>query len=145
MIDNQVHHFDNHVVEFKGFRDACHPPCREPPVRDPQRRPDHTCLADTGGRWTGSVARRYATWRHGPLHTFDAEQVWTIVDGSATVELKGEKLIVVPGDTVVMPAAAPRRVYAAPEAGFAAIVAATPGACASAPDGTGKTVPAWTV
>lgn len=27
----------------------------------------------------------------------------------------------------------------------AAIVAASPGACASAPDGTGKTVPAWTV
>ena len=81
----------------------------------------------------------------GPLHTFDAEQLWTVVDGGATVELEGEKLIVMPGDTVVMPAAAPRRVCADPEVGFAAIVAASPGACASAPDGTGKTVPAWTV
>lgn len=81
----------------------------------------------------------------GPLHTFDAEQVWTVVDGGATVELDGEKLTVMPGDTVVMPAAAPRRVCADPEQGFAAIVAASPGACASAPDGTGKTVPAWTV
>lgn len=81
----------------------------------------------------------------GPLHTFDAEQLWTVVDGGATVELEGEKLIVMPGDTVVMPAAAPRRVCADPEVGFAAIVAASPGAWASAPDGTGKTVPAWTV
>ncbi|AJC54276.1 hypothetical protein GZL_01680 [Streptomyces sp. 769] len=68
-----------------------------------------------------------------------------MVDGGATVELDGETLIVVPGDTVVMPAAAPRRVCADPEVGFAAIVAASPGACATAPDGTGKTVPAWTV
>ena len=81
----------------------------------------------------------------GPLHTFDAEQLWTVVDGGATVELEGEKLIVMPGDTCVMPAAAPRRVCADPEVGFAAIVAASPGAWASAPDGTGKKVPAWTV
>lgn len=27
----------------------------------------------------------------GPLHTFDAEQVWAVVDGGATVELEGEK------------------------------------------------------
>ncbi|NEY30667.1 cupin domain-containing protein [Streptomyces sp. PRKS01-65] len=81
----------------------------------------------------------------GPLHAFDAEQVWTVLEGGATVELEGEKLIVVPGDTVVIPAAAPRRVCADPEAGFAAIVTAAPGACASAPDGTGKTVPSWTI
>jgi quercetin dioxygenase-like cupin family protein len=93
----------------------------------------------------------HAVWRvdmrpgaAGPLHTFDVEQVWTVVDGGATVELDGEKLLVIPGDTVVMPAAASRRVYADPEQGFAAIVAASPGAVASTPDGT-ETTPAWTV
>lgn len=144
-IDNQVHHFDNHVVEFKGFRDACHPPCREPPDRDPQRRHDHTCLADPGGAGQALWRVDMQPGATGPLHTFDAEQVWTVVDGGATVDLEGEKLIVMPGDTVVMPAAAPRRVCADPEVGFAAIVAASPGAWASAPDGTGKTVAAWTV
>jgi quercetin dioxygenase-like cupin family protein len=81
----------------------------------------------------------------GPLHTFDVEQVWTVVDGGATVELDSETLLVVPGDTVVMPATVPRRVCADPEAGLAAIVAAPPGASASTPDGTGRTVPAWIV
>ncbi|MDJ1132886.1 cupin domain-containing protein [Streptomyces iconiensis] len=95
---------------------------------------------------------QHALWRvdmqpgaTGPLHAFDAEQVWTVVDGGATVELDGEKFTVAPGDTVVLPAAVPRRISAAPEAGFAAIVAASPGASASTPNGTGKTVPAWTV
>lgn len=81
----------------------------------------------------------------GPLHTFDAEQVWTVVDGGATVELDGEKHVLVPGDTVVMPAAVSRRVHADPELGFAAIVTAAAGAGASVPGGTDKTVPAWTV
>lgn len=69
----------------------------------------------------------------GALHAFDAEQVWTVVEGGATVELDGEALSVVPGDTVVMPAAAPRRVYADSETGFAGVVAAPPGSSASAP------------
>ena len=80
----------------------------------------------------------------GPLHAFDAEQVWTVVDGGATVELDGEAFTVAPGDTVIMPATLPRRVCADAQAGFAAIVAASPGASASAPDSTDKIVPAWT-
>ncbi|MFF9347109.1 cupin domain-containing protein [Streptomyces sp. NPDC014734] len=81
----------------------------------------------------------------GPLHAFDAEQIWTTVEGGATIELDGEKHALVPGDTVVMPAAVPRRVYADPERGFAAVVTSFPGASASTPGGTGTTVPAWTV
>ncbi|MFI6283378.1 cupin domain-containing protein [Streptomyces sp. NPDC051018] len=93
-----------------------------------------------------------ALWRvdmrpgaEGPLHTIDAEQVWTVLDGGATVELAGERLTVRPGDTIVMPATVLRRVHADPDAGFAAIVSAPPGAHAAAPDGTGRTVPPWTV
>ncbi|MFJ7420552.1 cupin domain-containing protein [Streptomyces uncialis] len=81
----------------------------------------------------------------GPLHVFDVEQVWTVVRGGASVELGVEQLVVVPGDTVLMPPAVPRRVSADPVLGFGAIVAASPGAHASAPDGTGRTVPGWTV
>ena len=70
--------------------------------------------------------RRYrppnqAVWRvdmrpgqTGPLHAIDTEQVWTVLAGGATVELDGEVVTVEPGDTVVMPADAPRRVTAVP-------------------------------
>ncbi|MEU2791715.1 cupin domain-containing protein [Streptomyces sp. NPDC007100] len=94
----------------------------------------------------------HAVWRvdmqpgaRGPLHTFDAEQVWTVVGGRATVELDDEQLLVEPGDTLVMPAAVPRRISADAQEGFAAIVAATPGASASVPGSADKTVPPWTV
>ena len=38
----------------------------------------------------------------GPLHAIDTEQVWTVLDGSATVELDGEAHTVGPGDTLVV-------------------------------------------
>jgi quercetin dioxygenase-like cupin family protein len=70
---------------------------------------------------------------------FDAEQVWTVLEGGASVELDGKPLAVEPGDTVVMPAGVPRRVLADPQAGLAAIVTAPAGARARTPDG----VPPW--
>lgn len=78
----------------------------------------------------------------GPLHWFDVEQVWTVLDGAARVELDGEALAVGPGDTLVMPAAVPRRVHADPEAGFTAIVTAPGGALATAP-GAEPVLPPW--
>lgn len=93
---------------------------------------------------------RQAVWRvdmqagqAGPPHAFDAEQVWTVLDGGATVELDGEALAVAAGDTVVLPASAPRRIVADPGAGFAALVAAPAGARATLEDGTDRGVPAW--
>ncbi|WP_326825356.1 cupin domain-containing protein [Streptosporangium sp. NBC_01756] len=92
----------------------------------------------------------------GPLHAIDAEQVWTVLDGGATVELGGEKLTVEPGDTLVLPADVPRRLGADPVTGFAAIVVALPGMRAyviddtrvlehcAVPDGD-KLLPAWVV
>ena len=92
----------------------------------------------------------------GPLHAIDTEQVWTVLDGGATVELDGQAHTVGPGDTLVMPADAPRRVSADPATGFAAIVVAPPGTRAYPLDGTrvsptcavpdgDKLVPAWVV
>jgi quercetin dioxygenase-like cupin family protein len=90
-----------------------------------------------------------AVWRvemapaaSGPLHTFDVEQVWTVLDGAATVELDGETHAVAPGDTVVMPAEQPRRVHADPDAGFVAVVAAPAGARATTP-GADPVLPPW--
>ncbi|MER6944377.1 cupin domain-containing protein [Nonomuraea sp. NPDC000554] len=79
----------------------------------------------------------------GPVHSFDSEQVWTWIDGAATVDLDEETFTVTPGDTVVMPAGATRRVLADPEAGYAAIVTAPAGARAVTADGTDHGVPSW--
>ncbi|MFD8530273.1 cupin domain-containing protein [Streptosporangium canum] len=92
----------------------------------------------------------------GPLHAIDTEQVWTVLEGGATVELGDEKLTVGPGDTLVLPADVPRRLTSDPAAGLAAIVVApagmrayviddtrVPADCAT-PDGD-KVLPAWVV
>ena len=90
----------------------------------------------------------------GPLHAIDTEQVWTVLDGGATVELDGQALAVGPGDTLILPADAPRRVSADPAAGFAAIAVAPAGTRAYTLDGTraapgcavpdgDKLIPAW--
>ena len=90
----------------------------------------------------------------GPLHAIDTEQVWTVLEGGAAVELDGQVLTVGPGDTLILPADAPRRVSADPAAGFAAIAVAPAGTRAytlddtrvapgcAVPDGD-KLVPAW--
>lgn len=79
----------------------------------------------------------------GPPHLFDVEQVWTALDGAATVELDGETYQVESGDTVVMPAGASRRILADQQAGFAAIVAAPAGGHAYR-DGDGEAItPPW--
>jgi quercetin dioxygenase-like cupin family protein len=105
----------------------------------------------------------HAVWRvdmapgqSGPLHGIDTEQVWTVLAGAATVELDGGTLAVGPGDTLVIPADAPRRLTADPAAGLAAIVVAPAGMRAYPLDGTtasptcavpdgDKLIPAWVV
>jgi quercetin dioxygenase-like cupin family protein len=78
----------------------------------------------------------------GPLHWFDVEQVWTVLAGSARIELDDEPVVVGVGDTVVMPAQLPRRVHADPEQGFTAMVTAPGGALATAP-GAEPVLPPW--
>ncbi|MDH2427680.1 cupin domain-containing protein [Sphaerisporangium sp. TRM90804] len=93
----------------------------------------------------------------GPPHAFDVDQVWTVLSGGATVELGGETFTVGPGDTVVMPADARRRLRSDPQTGLGAIVAAPAGGRAYAVAGPidvapecavrdgDKLVPAWVV
>ncbi|MEV1167309.1 cupin [Nonomuraea sp. NPDC049784] len=92
----------------------------------------------------------------GPVHAFDAELVWTWLDGTAVVELGGERVEVGAGDTMVLPANVSRQMFADPVRGFVSIVVAPPGAeaynpdgvsdpdaCDLAPKGTERTVPPW--
>lgn len=81
--------------------------------------------------------------QEGPPHLIDTEQVWTVLHGSATIDIGGDAVVVAAGDTVVVPGAVPRRVVAGPDAGLAAIVVGEAGARAGLVDGTDKGVPAW--
>jgi quercetin dioxygenase-like cupin family protein len=49
----------------------------------------------------------------GPLHTFDSEQIWAILDGELAVTIAGQTEILGRGDTVVIPAGLERQVAAA--------------------------------
>lgn len=74
---------------------------------------------------------RQSVWRvdmtpgaAGPAHTFDADQVWTVLDGGARISLDDDTITVTSGDTVIMPADAPRQVFADDAHGMTAIVCA---------------------
>src|ERR1700735_3221198 len=137
-----------------GPRDAGHPPRREPPHRNPQRGHDHARLTHPGRCRAGGLAGRHAAGPVRARHAIDTEQVWAVLDGGASVELDGQLLTVAPGDTLILPANAPRRITADPQAGLAAIAAAPAGTRAYTLDGTrvgadcavpdgDKLIPAW--
>ncbi len=72
-----------------------------------------------------------AVWRvemtpgqSGPLHGIDAEQVWTVLDGGASVEAGADTATLGPGDTIVLPADVAAPDNGAPGRGLVALVAA---------------------
>ncbi|RSN66815.1 cupin domain-containing protein [Actinomadura sp. WAC 06369] len=92
----------------------------------------------------------------GPRHAFDTEQIWTFLDGAATVDVGGRTERVGPGDTLVLPADVARQMTAGAETGFTAVVAAPAGClvydpdalvddtkCDIAPQGDERLVPPW--
>jgi quercetin dioxygenase-like cupin family protein len=48
----------------------------------------------------------------GPMHMIDSEQIWTVIDGAAAIEIEGVAHPLEAGDTVVIPAGAQRQVHA---------------------------------
>lgn len=48
----------------------------------------------------------------GPVHAFDSEQVWTVLDGSLEVQAGDQARQVAAGDTVVFPAGVTRQIRA---------------------------------
>jgi quercetin dioxygenase-like cupin family protein len=135
MKDNQVYRFDNHVVYLMGS------PAMTVIRRAESRRTETPNAVMTTLASPSLGGAGHAVWRvdmspgqTGPLHAWDTEQVWTVLEGAAAVDLDGETLAVGPGDTLIMPADAPRRVTADPSAGLAALVVAPAGARAYTPD-----------
>ncbi|MER7756940.1 cupin [Kitasatospora sp. NPDC097643] len=114
-----------------------------------------TCASPTQG--STSLAMWHVDMpadRQGPLHAMDVEQIWTFLDGSASVDLAGETLTVAAGDTLVLPADQARQISTA--TGFTAVVACpspayaynpdavTPeGACGLAPRDADRVLPPW--
>jgi quercetin dioxygenase-like cupin family protein len=90
----------------------------------------------------------------GPLHGIDAEQVWTVLAGGASIEVGADVARLHRGDTIVLPAGIARRITADTDGGLVAIVAAPAGMRAFFVKGTAadpqpedadadKMVPAW--
>ncbi len=48
----------------------------------------------------------------GPLHVFDSEQTWTLLDGELSVAIAGQCEDIRSGDTVVIPADLERQLFA---------------------------------
>ena len=78
----------------------------------------------------------------GPLHIFDTEQIWTVIDGTAAIEIDGVAYPLDAGDTLVIPARAERQVLATTACrmlvtGDATATARVPGESES------RGIPAW--
>jgi quercetin dioxygenase-like cupin family protein len=78
----------------------------------------------------------------GPLHVFDSEQIWTVLDGELSMVIAGQAEILGRGDTAVIPDGLERQVAARSDVrllvcGHGSAVARVPGE----PDPRGT--PAW--
>jgi quercetin dioxygenase-like cupin family protein len=79
----------------------------------------------------------------GPVHHIDAEQVWTVLEGTATVTVESAGADLDAGDTIVVPADAARQFTPGPE-GYSAIVTGPAGMRAYMPGATDKKIDlAW--
>lgn len=78
----------------------------------------------------------------GPLHAFDSEQLWSVLDGAVAIAVDGETVELGAGDTLVLPAGVERQVTATTAArlvvcGHADAVATVPG------EDVARGTPAW--
>ena len=104
-----------------------------------------TTLASPTQGGTGTLSLWRATMRpgqSGPLHTFDVEQVWHVLDGAATVVVDTESITLAVGDTLVLPAGTPRQVHT--DTGVAFVVSGLASGRAT-PDGGDAVAPPWIV
>ncbi len=78
----------------------------------------------------------------GPLHVFDSDQIWTVLDGELSVAVADQREAIGSGDTVVIPADLERQIFATTDVrilvcGYGNAIARVPGE--PQPRGT----PAW--
>ena len=80
----------------------------------------------------------------GPRHTFDVEQAWHLLDGTATIAVDAEPVPLTAGDTLVLPSGIPRQISTESGAVFVITGLARGVATPISPDGLGEAVvPAW--
>ncbi|MGD0811043.1 MAG: cupin domain-containing protein [Acidimicrobiales bacterium] len=82
------------------------------------------------------------TGQQGPLHVFDVEQIWHVLQGKVDIAVGARHVVLGPGDTLVLPAGAQRQVSALADArvvvcGRADAIASVPG------EATSRGVPPW--
>ena len=82
------------------------------------------------------------TGQQGPLHVFDVEQIWHVVQGKVDIADAARHVVLGPGDTLVLAGGAQRQVSALADArlvvcGRADAVASVPG------EATSRGVPPW--
>jgi quercetin dioxygenase-like cupin family protein len=134
----------NHVVEFRRFREMAVVRAADARRVETPNAVMTTLASPTQGSASHSVWRvEMKPGQAGPAHTFDAEQIWTVLDGGATVAASGARIAVAAGDTIVLAPSSERRIEADAREGLVAIVAAPPGCRAALSDGTPRGVPAW--
>lgn len=80
--------------------------------------------------------------QQGPLHVFDSEQVWCVLDGEVEISVDDQSMCLEPGDAVVLAAQTRRQVTALHDADM--IVCGRSNAIASVPGEAGsRGTPAW--
>jgi quercetin dioxygenase-like cupin family protein len=112
--DNQVYdivnlvversHIMEHLVRRADARTTVTPNARMTTLASPT-------LGATNGRSLWLVDMTAGAT--GPVHVFDSEQIWTVIDGNAAIEIDGVAHPLDAGDTVVIPGGAERQLHAA--------------------------------
>ncbi len=80
--------------------------------------------------------------QHGPVHVFDSEQVWHVLDGQAEISADGQVISLASGDTGVLAAGTQRQVRAVTDVrlmvcGYGNAVVSVPG------EDSSRGVPTW--
>jgi quercetin dioxygenase-like cupin family protein len=81
--------------------------------------------------------------QRGPEHTFDTDQVWTVIDGQMEALSEGSTERLGTGDAVVFSAGEPRQIACAGDEAVRAIVVCAAGARASTLAGGDHGTPPW--
>lgn len=109
-----MYYLDNHVV-YREDVDL------SPVVRATERRRSETPagVMTTSASPTLGASTDLSMWEVamtagacGPVHVFDSEQIWTVLDGEAVITIAGTSEILNVGDTAVIPEGLERRVKA---------------------------------
>ena len=80
--------------------------------------------------------------QQGPLHVFDSEQVWCVLDGDIEIAVDNQSMRLEPGDAVVLAAETQRQITALHDADM--IVCGRSHAIASVPgEAESRGTPAW--